>query len=106
MLFRSLKGSDHQAEFDRSVVPQGYQILEITEETDNVFDWLMILEHAEIIVCVDSVIANLVDQLGLNYNKDCYFIPRSHIHLTPVLNGPWQYISGNSDVMQRIEIFR
>ena len=62
--------------------------------------------EVEVIVAVDSVIANLVDQLGINKDVDCYFIPRSHIQLTPVLGNPWTVVDPGATVAQRIRIFR
>jgi hypothetical protein len=101
-----LTGSDHKAEFDTAAIPEDWQIIEITDQTPCIFDWLGLLEGAEAIVAVDSVVANLVDQLGINRNVDSYFIPRSHIHLTPVLGNPWTVISPGPTVEQRIRIFR
>jgi hypothetical protein len=39
---------------------------------------------------VDSVYANIVDQLGLG--DDRYFIQRSHIGLTPVQGQHWTWL--------------
>jgi hypothetical protein len=85
-----LEGSDHRATFDTSMIPSDWQIIEITEQTDCLFDWLTILEKAQSLVMVDSVFANLVDQL--NIGDDRYFIPRSHIGLTPVLGQHWTWL--------------
>jgi hypothetical protein len=86
-----LEGSDHRAQFDRSSIPPDWQTIEITpNETDSIFNWLTVLERAESIVCVDSVFANLVDQM--NMPNDKYFIPRSHIGLTPVQGQDWCWI--------------
>jgi len=87
-----LDGSDHRAGWDSSMVPEGWQTIEITpEHTDNIFDWLLILERAQSVVLVDSVFANLVDQIGLCDDK--YFIPRSHLGLTPVLGNHWTWLT-------------
>lgn len=86
-----LEGSDYTAEFDRSVIPPEYQIIEITAgATHSIFNWLKILEGAASIVCVDSVFSNLVDQWQIP--GDLYLIARSHIGLTPVLAGAWTWI--------------
>ena len=99
-----LEGSDHRADFDRSIIPAGWAQIEITaDQTDSIFDWITTLEGAESIVCVDSVIANLVDQLGIG--EDRYFIPRSHIHLTPVLGQAWTVLDPSESVKSRIRIF-
>ena len=86
-----LEGSDHRAQFDTTMIPNDWQTVEITpNQTDSIFNWITLLERAESIVCVDSVFANLVDQLGIG--TDRYFIPRSHIGLTPVLGQDWTWI--------------
>lgn len=99
-----LEGSDHRADFDRSIIPADWDQIEITaDQTDSIFDWITTLEGAESIVCVDSVIANLVDQLGIG--EDRYWIPRSHIHLTPVLGQAWTVLEPSDSVTARIRIF-
>jgi len=86
-----LEGSDHKAAWDPSMVPQDWQIIEITPNiTNNIFDWLMILEKAQSLIMVDSVFANIVDQMSIG--DDRYFIPRSHIGLTPVQGNHWTWI--------------
>lgn len=85
-----LEGSDHKANFDYTTIPQGWQTVEITPMTTSIFDWLTVLERAQTLVLVDSVYANLVDQLKFTVDK--YFIPRSHIGLTPVLGMDWTWI--------------
>ena len=86
-----LEGSDHRAKFDPSIIPTEWQTIEInSKETASIFDWLTVLESAQSIVCVDSVFANLVDQLSIG--TDRYFIPRSHIGLTPVQGQDWTWV--------------
>jgi hypothetical protein len=85
-----LEGSDHKATYDPSVVPQGWQTIEITEQTDCIWDWLLILERAQSLIMVDSVFSNIVDQMAIG--EDRYFIQRSHIGLTPVLGQDWTWL--------------
>ena len=86
-----LEGSSARADFDRSIIPPDWQIIEISKTPGyTLWDWLGILEGAQSIICVDSVYANLVDQL--NIGTDRYFIPRSHIGLTPVQGQDWTWI--------------
>ena len=84
------RGSDFEAEVDLSIVPPEWQIIEISEQTGCIFDWLTILERAQSLILVDSVFANLVDQLGIG--EDLYFIQRSHIGLTPVQGQDWTWL--------------
>jgi hypothetical protein len=67
----------------------GCQVIEISEQTDCVFDWLLILERAKFLMLIDSCFANLVDQLGFKNEK--MFILRSDVRFTPVLGSGWQY---------------
>ena len=85
-----LQGSDHKASYDPSIVPQDWQTIEITEQTDCIWDWLKVLENAQSLILVDSVFANIVDQLGIG--DDRYFISRSHIGLTPVHGQHWTWL--------------
>lgn len=85
-----LQGSDHRASVDLSIIPSNWQTVEITEITDNIFDWLGILEKAQSLILVDSVYANMVDQL--NIGTDRYFLRRSHIGLTPVQGQDWIWL--------------
>lgn len=85
-----LEGSDHRAKFDHSIIPDDWQTIEIHPQTDCIFDWLTLLERAQSLIMVDSVYANLVDQL--NIGDDRYFIQRSHIGLTPVQGNSWTWL--------------
>ena len=102
-----LQGSDHTAHFDFTAIPNEYQVITVREGlTDNFTDWLAIVERSDIVVCVDSALSNLIDQVQLTENRDCYFIPRSHIQLTPVMGGLWHYIDPDDGTRARIRIFR
>ena len=99
-----LDGSDYRANFDTSVIPAEWQQIEIKEGmTSSIFNWIGILSNAESIICVDSVISNLVDQMNLG--TDRYFIPRSHIQLTPVLGQDWTVLEPDAEVKKRTTIF-
>lgn len=85
-----LKGSDVVATYDDSIIPEGWQVINIDEQTDCIWDWLTIIERAQSLIMVDSVFSNIVDQLGIG--EDRYFIQRSHIGLTPVLGQDWTWL--------------
>jgi hypothetical protein len=101
-----LEGSDYSTTIDPGWIPEGWKTVEITPVTDCIFDWLSILEGAQSIIAVDSVIANVVDQLGIADEVDSYFLPRSHLHLTPVLGCAWTVLEPNAETLKRITIFR
>lgn len=78
------------ASFDFNPPPDwapGHRLIEIDARTQNAFDWLGALEGASRLVLIDSVFANLVDQLGIGGEK--YFAMRSPVSATPVLRGAW-----------------
>lgn len=89
---RQLEGSNFRAEIDGALTRQYEQVVDIEPVTDNIFDWLLILEKAAALVMIDSCFANLVDQLGFSAEKT--FILRSEVRFTPVLRGNWHIRGG------------
>ena len=67
--------------------------------TDSVFDWIGVLERAQSIVCLDSAVANMVDQLAINA-PDLYWIRRSAWDLTPVLGEAWTIVPTNLPIKE------
>lgn len=86
--------SDVKYTIDLSIIDNSYQKIEITEQTDNIFDWLKILENAEMLILIDSVFANIVDQLNLCSDKDKYFLRKwnRRVDGNPVLLQDWMYL--------------
>lgn len=88
------RASDVAYEIDLSGIEEGVERIEITEATDSIFDWLKILEGAETIVLIDSVFANLIDQLKICESADLYYMRKwnRRVDGNPVLLGAWSYI--------------
>ena len=88
------KASDVEYTIDLSGIEPGVQQIEITEITDSIFDWLKILEGAETIVLIDSVFANLIDQLGICGDADLNFMRKwnRRVDGNPVLLGAWNWV--------------
>ena len=97
-----LTASHSTAGFDPSIIPADWQIIPITND-GYIFDWLKIIEGAESIIMTDSVMSNLVDQLGLG--TDRYYIPLNHIQLTPVFGHDWTWLD-NPTIDPRTKIFQ
>jgi hypothetical protein len=95
------QGSDHRAKFDTECLPKDWAHIEITAVTDQIADWLTALDQADAVILVDSVFSNLVDQLNLNTDEGRYFLPRSHIGLTPVLGQYWTWLKNHSLVAKQ-----
>lgn len=86
--------SDVNYNMDLSAVDPKLQRIEITEQTDNIWDWLQIIENAELVIVIDSVYANIIDQLGICSNVDKYFMRKWNrsVDGNPVLREEWQYL--------------
>ena len=85
-----LEGSNFKVQENqiRSVI-QNQKIINIENLTDNIFDWLTIIENAESILMIDSCYANLVEQLNIDIKK--ILILRSPVAFTPVFVNDWQF---------------
>lgn len=70
--------------------PPDLQVIHIHEASDSVFDWITILERAEMLMMIDSCFANLVEQLGIPVRK--LFIRRSPVAFSPVLINDWDFL--------------
>jgi hypothetical protein len=71
-------------------VENGIKRVLIKPITDNIFDWLGVLERCEEAFLIDSVYVNLIEQLNLRIKKTIYF--RSNSQLTPTLINEWEFI--------------
>jgi hypothetical protein len=68
-------------------------------QTESIFDWIGVLESAHSIVCLDSAVANMVDQLAINA-PELYWIRRSAWDLTPVLGQAWTIVPTNLPIAE------
>lgn len=96
-----MQGSDHRGNFDDSILPrQTHVAIEINSMTDSIWDWLGAIEAADAVVVIDSVYSNIIDQMQLLDDDSRYFVPRSHIGLTPVLGCHWTWLD-NTQLPER-----
>lgn len=63
------------------------------------FDWIGVIERADLFVGLDSVYANMVDQLGIT-KPELYWIRRSAWDLTPVLGQAWTFVPTNLPIQE------
>jgi hypothetical protein len=95
-----LTGSSFKVDVAVTWLDPAVEIIRLEDhQTDNVFDWISVLEGAEALVCVDSVIANMVDQLSIE-GPDLYWIRRSPWDLTPVLGSSWTIVPTNLPIAE------
>lgn len=100
-----LEGSNFVATPDFSAIPPEWKRINITANvTPSIFNWLSVIEGAQALICVDSAVSNMVDQLKIDVDK--YWIPRSHIHLTPVLGTQWTMLDPAPESLAAQAIFQ
>ena len=68
-------------------------------KTASIFDWWGVIEGAEAVVCLDSAVANMVDQLCIA-GPELFWIRRSAWDLTPVLGSAWQFVPTNLPIQE------
>jgi hypothetical protein len=76
---------------DLKGLPAGTPVVQIRPISDNVFDWLQVVERAAHIVMIDSCYSNLVEQLGIQTTK--HLLLRSPCAFTPVYRNGWTFTS-------------
>jgi hypothetical protein len=84
-----MQGSNMKASIDVQAIAGNREIVEITAITDNIFDWLAVIERASLRIMIDSCFANLTEQLQVSGPK--IFIRRSTSLFTPVLLSDWTF---------------
>lgn len=86
--------SDVSYEIDTSNIDPECEVIEIQPLTDNIWDWLGVLEGAEGMILIDSVFANIVDQLNLNPGADRYYLRKWNrcVDGNPVFLNEWTYL--------------
>ena len=97
-----LTSSEQTVRYDSQIIPQGWLTINITDQ-GRIFDWLKIIEGAEVVIMTDSVFANLVDGMDIQ-GPERYFIPQHHIQLTATFLGAWTYLD-NPDLKPQARIF-
>jgi hypothetical protein len=84
------EGSNFKVDLNSYITEKDLRKVYIKPVTENIFDWIGILERSMAAYLVDSVYANLIEQLDLKIKKNLYF--RSSTSLTPTFKTSWNYI--------------
>ena len=83
-------GSNFSIDLDQYIKEKNLRKISITSLTDNIFDWIGIIEHCKEFYGVDSLYVNMIEQLNININKYIYL--RSPSPFTPTLITKWKYL--------------
>lgn len=83
-------GSNFSINFDEHTKNLNKRIIQIEPLTNNIFDWIGVMENAHSLYLVDSVYANIAEQLKLKNIKNFYL--RSNNAFTPTLITNWNFI--------------
>lgn len=86
----------------KNFIDPAVQIVNIDDYLEpglSIFDWRGVLEGAESVVCLDSAVANMIDQLGIQ-GPELYWIRRSAWDLTPVLGQSWTIVPTNLPIKE------
>ncbi len=87
-----LEGHNVRASIDLEKLAQGRTVIQITNRTDNVFDWLSIIERASLRIMIDSCYSNLIDQLKISGPKMIMCKRYLALEQTPILLGDWDFL--------------
>jgi hypothetical protein len=83
------EGSNFKADFEMLLKNNDMRVVEIRSLTDCIFDWLTVIEKSKAGMFVDSVYANIVEQLNYRLPKSLFF--RSQTQFTPVFKNNWKF---------------
>lgn len=84
------EGSNFRANIEEHINHKDLRTISITPLTNNIFDWIGVIEKASHLYLVDSVYSNIVEQLNIVGRKSLFL--RSHSPMTPVLKNDWSFI--------------
>lgn len=86
------QGSDgHKPKIDDKIY-KGLKVINISNLTDSIFDWIKVLQKANTVITIDSCFANLCNQLKLKQKK--YFIHRPPPNPSPSITEDWIIYNG------------
>ena len=86
----------------RNFIDPAVQIINVDlylDKDSSPFDWIGLIERADLFVGLDSVFANMVDQLAIT-KPELYWIRRSAWDLTPVLGQAWTFVPTNLPIQE------
>jgi hypothetical protein len=100
----SMRGSSFSAPVPQGFFDPAVRLISVDDHlTDSIFDWRGVIEGAEAAVCVDSALANMIDQLCIEGPR-LYWVRRSPWDLTPVLGSQWTIIPTNLPIKDPVRV--
>lgn len=97
------KSSDQEVKINLYFKDNSVQIIKMYPITNNIFDWLTIIEKAQSVVLIESCFSNLIDQLEIKNQEQVlilkslqyyhYKLPDGRIKGCPILRNDWKRMS-------------
>jgi len=84
-----LQASNLKANLDVDAIARGRNVVDIAARTDNIFDWISVIERASLRVMIDSCFSNLTEQLRIPGPK--ILLRHAEMAFTPVMLGDWTF---------------
>ncbi len=84
------EGSDFKCSLAGFIKNKEIRNINIRSLSNNIFDWISVLENCQAAYLVDSVYVNLVEQLNLKIEKTVFL--RSNSAFTPTLQNSWNFV--------------
>jgi hypothetical protein len=81
------EGSDFKMSICSFLSDKNIRIVQVRPITNNIFDWIGVIENCSQAYMIDSVYANIIEQLNLKIEKT--FFTRSQSNFTPTLINQW-----------------
>jgi hypothetical protein len=83
-------GSNFHVDLTHHIKNQSIRTIRIEPLSENIFDWLGLIERCEAGYFVDSVYSNIIEQMNLNIKKTLFL--RSETKFTPVMKSNWSFL--------------
>jgi hypothetical protein len=84
------EGSNFKCDLSSHIKDKEIRNIRITSLSNNIFDWISVLENCQAAYLVDSVYVNLIEQLNMKIEKTVFL--RSNSAFTPTLQNSWNFV--------------
>lgn len=87
------RGMTIKSSFKESHLNNKNAVFPDNSETNNIFDWIKVIQNCEEIHCIDSCFLNLVDRIETNYETKLYYHTYAKNWEYPLLTKKWTWVT-------------